>query len=168
MQTARFTTTYLTTRTITVKKRMFHKLTIEMPFKPTHVYHPLWELRAWYKGLWPIERFLAVLALVPVVMITVYMITLMPDLHQDDSIIEQNRMIASDDYEDYTPNDEELRALLRDHVDVPIPSKYASYVSNTSNQTNRYRRLKKTINKHVVKHKKVKRHDTTKRTGTTN
>jgi hypothetical protein len=147
---------------------MFQKLTIEMYFKPTHVYHPLWELRAWYMGLWPLARGLVVVSMVPVVAIAVWWATSMPDLHQDDGLIEQNRMIASDDYyENYTPNEVELEAMLEGHKDVVTPSKYANYVSRTSSQTNRYRRLKKTINKHVVGHKKVKRHDTTKRTGTT-
>jgi hypothetical protein len=131
-----------------VKRRIFRGLTTEMPFRPRHVYHPLGELTAWYHDLWPSQRLLLhVSVTVPTLLVAVFLVTNMPDLHQDDAKIQANRLLMSADYEDYEPTEQELAEDRLVHSTVATPAKYTRYVSNTRKQTNRHRRHRRRHNK---------------------
>ena len=148
-----------------MKNRTQQRPITAMHFKPTHTHRPLWELRAWYRELWPMQRWMFNLFVILPIIATMLAITFhmpeMPDIHGKTQALE---LASSDAYEDYTPDAVELANLVRDTKVITPPKKYENYLASTRSQTNRHRRLKKKLNKYTDK----KDTKNVKQSGTTN
>ena len=124
-----------------------------MHFKPTHTHLPLWELRAWYRELWPVQRWLVNTGILVIAFILASLVVKEPRMPNTDA---KNQLIAdvrSDRYENYEPDPIELAQRAHEQLDIKPPKKYETYVNNTRSQTNKHRKLK-----HKYKHKKDTKH----------
>ena len=124
-----------------------------MHFKPSHTHLPLWELRAWYHELWPVQRWLVnagILVIAFILLSVVFKEPRMPNIDAKNQLIAD---VRSDRYENYEPDPIELAQRAQQQLDITPPKRYETYLNNTRNQTNRHRKLK-----HKYKHKKDSKH----------
>ena len=144
-----------------VKNRTQQRPITAMHFKPQHTHLPLWELRAWYRELWPMQRWMFnIFVIVPAVLAVVTITFRMPNMPDNRQKVDVIEFVRSDAFEDYTPTQMDLANMTRDTDPIVTPLRYRQYVDNNK-QTSKHRKLK-----HKYKHKKDTKH--VKQSGTTN
>ena len=124
-----------------------------MYFKPTHTHEPLWELRAWYHSLWPMQRVMFwVFVVMPCVVCLGVIVLKEPRMPVNSQKTQQIAELRSDRYEDAPDPSMEPQAAGA----ITPPARYNQYLNSTKKHANRHRKLKKNENKYV--HKKDTKH----------